>query len=235
MSLQKRIYRPSQVVARRTRSPRPGTRPVRQDEARLARRCSSSFKTCVRTVSQGIVWTRPLAMSLDRLSSSAAQAAATSSAGSSRLENSSSATRARSWRGRRKTSESSSSVDTAQVYHPDPRSGCPPSRWSIGFRHVVVRGHSVTRRGLMNSLSRPALTSRSTEVAHGVRRRVLDDAIVVQGLLDTGSRNKRGAPQPLAGRTSLRQRGFVDVVVDRDRGPHGITTDTSHRNSAHAG
>ena len=72
-----------------------------------------------RTVSQGTVRTRPAAKSRDLLSSSPAHAAATSSSGSSRLTNNSSATRTRSWRGRRKTSASNSSVDTTQVYHCD--------------------------------------------------------------------------------------------------------------------
>ena len=65
-----------------------------------------------RTVSQGTVRTRPAAKSRDLLSSSPAHAAATSSSGSSRLTNNSSATRTRSWRGRRRTSASNSSVDT---------------------------------------------------------------------------------------------------------------------------
>lgn len=65
-----------------------------------------------RTVSQGTVRTRPAAKSRDLLSNSPAHAAATSSSGSSRLTNNSSATRTRSWRGRRRTSASNSSVDT---------------------------------------------------------------------------------------------------------------------------
>ena len=104
--------RRGQAGARRTRWRRGESRPAPQDEARPARRCSSSFMIRARTVSQGTVRTRPAAKSRDLLSSSPAHAAATSSSGSSRLTNNSSATRTRSWRGRRRTSASNSSVDT---------------------------------------------------------------------------------------------------------------------------
>jgi hypothetical protein len=91
-----------------------------QDEVRSARRCSSSFKISVRAVSQGIVWTRPSAISRERRSSSDAHALATSSVGSSKLDNNSSTTRARSERGSRRTSARiSSAVDIGLSLSPD--------------------------------------------------------------------------------------------------------------------
>ena len=135
--MRKGTGRRGQAGARRTRWRRAESRPAPQDEARPARRCSSSFMIRARTVSQGTVRTRPAARSRDLLSSSPAHATATSSSGSSRLTNNSSATRTRSWRGRRRTSASNWSVDTDQVYHPDPpwslrthqpRSPAPPDR-----------------------------------------------------------------------------------------------------------
>jgi len=121
--------RPSQThrqrpfVARRTRPWPSEIRHERQDETRPARRCSSSFTISSRTVSHGTACNAPSAISRERRSNSTAHAPATSSAGSSRLDSNSSATRARSPRGSRSASARSSSVDMFSVYYRVPAAG----------------------------------------------------------------------------------------------------------------
>ena len=138
------------------------SRPAPQDEARPARRCSSSFMIRARTVSQGTVRTRPAAKSRDLLSSSPAHAAPTSSSGSSRLTNNSSATRSRSWRGRRRTSASNGSVDT------DPS---VPSRSGLGVGTHQLRSPALRDRPRRRRPSRRPRARAVSQVARPCRLR----------------------------------------------------------------
>jgi hypothetical protein len=108
----RRTGRPNLGDAPHTTAPRHGFLRALQDEVRPARRRASSLRSSARAVVHGTGETRPSRTSAERRRSSSAQTATTSSSVSSRLDNNSTAMRARSSRDNRSASASRSSVDT---------------------------------------------------------------------------------------------------------------------------
>lgn len=177
-----------------------------------------------RTVSQGTVRTRPAAKSRDLLSSSPAHAAATSSSGSSRLTNNSSATRARSWRGRRRTSASNSSVDTDPTVPPGSGLNVRTHQAVLLALYRLLRGGGVRRLREQTDDRRPP-----PRTAHPVPA---SPRAVSSGFVDrTAATNRDHTSFGTAG-LDFDHDGRLDVLVAGRRGAPAAVASAAQRSGA---